>query len=389
MKNETKILIVAIIMILSVGPLEYVFSNNSKPIVVPEENNTATSYTFTGNLTGIIIDTQPYINYVGVAAVNSEVQAADILKSIPDIQNYSIDVSLNPNGEGYQYIITVPLNETSDLKETGFRMAVRFSVFFNVQAGPLPYLEGTARIPANFTLLTSSGLVNVTSDENRTEKVFLVYSKKAGETAEFSCQSLVTAVTYQLARMPAYCVDSDLLATTIASRRNLLDYGLGAQDYSLLKVYNQTASLNVAAIGSLEFKGAYHFANISSVSIGDLEGQTNSTMTLYPVNYSDYAGISNGNFTITTNSYAPGRKDYIKSLFAANNFTITQERKNAIVELPETVILNNTVYEIYEIPSIYAQIGSDEGIGPHEFEVGFETIFNEVINVRATRLTFF
>jgi len=375
MKIETKILIVAIIMILSVGPTSYFFSGSTQQIELPNQTNSVTSYYVSGNVTGTIMELKPYIIYLGVSQVNSRSYVESILDSIPDIQNYSVEISLNPSGEGYQYTITVPVNDTAQIKKIGFRLAWRFRSFFEQNAGSIPYVLAKLMLPSNFQVPTVNGTVNVTTQENQTISAVLTYAKQEGARTMVFCQNMLTSLTYLLVKPPTLCYDNDLFISQAY-------LGLTLMDIIFVPTHHQVMNLEAPAIIGIEFQGTYKFPNASAVSITGLEGQTNSTIYLQP-----YENDSNaGNFTIEGPYYGMDNVNYIKSVFKDNNFTITKEYKQAYVALPKNATIDNKTYEIYKMPTIVGKIGINDEIGFYNFDMAITVIYDEVTNIQATKV---
>lgn len=369
MKTETKFLIVAIIMILSVGPMSYFFSTQPAQITPPEKNET-TSYTFSGNVTGTIIDVEPYIYFAGVSGYNNRVFAESILRSIPEIGNYSIDVSLNPNGDGYKYSIIVPVNDSVQMKKIGFRLAWRFSQFFENVANAVPYMHGKMMLPQNFTIEAASGAVNASTNNNQTLNVFMIYPRQNGASLQVFCQSLVTSLSYYLTKASNICFDTGML-----EQQNYL--GLSLLDVIFISPQEKVMNLNAKKIAGLEFRGRYSFAGRDSVSTTDLETQTNSSIYLLPEGNETYKG----NFTIKSDYNGMDDIARIKAIFAKNNFTIEKEYKDVLVEMPENITLDGQTYDNFNLVSAFGQIGINDNIGYYNFNANVTVIYDEITNV--------
>ena len=375
MKTETKFLIVAIIMILSVGPMSYFFSTQPQQIVPPEKNET-TSYTFSGNVTGTIIDVEPYIYFAGISGYNNRVFAESILRSIPEIGNYSIDVSLNPNGDGYKYSIIVPVNDSAQMKKLGFRLAWRFSQFFENVVNAVPYLHGKVALPQNFTIETASGAVNASTNRNQTLNVYMIYSRQDGASLQAYCPSLVTSLSYYLTKVSNLCFDTGML-----EQQKYL--GLSLLDVIFATPQEKVMNLNAKKIAGLEFRGRYSFAGRDSVSILGLETQTNSSIYLLPESNNTY----NGNFTIKADYTSADDIARIKAIFAENNFTIEKEYKDVLVDLPENITLDGKTYDNFNLASALGQIGINDNIGYYNFNANVTVIYDEITNVVLSKVS--
>jgi hypothetical protein len=375
MKTETKILIVAIIMIMSVGPMDYFFSTAPKTLPLPNATNTTTSYSLSGNVTGTIMNIKPYIYYVGVSSKNSKTLVDSIIGSIPEITNYSLDVSLNPYGSGYQYTITVPLNDTSQIKAAGFRLVWRLSSFFDNLAGSIPFVQAKVALPQNFSLPTDKGVLNITTIRaNFTVDSILLYSKQPQQPIKIYCPQMVTSLNYSLLRVTKLCDDNDL---NIAQPY----MGLSLFDVITIPTTHLTLRLEAYSIGGVEFSGNYHFAGMDSVSINGLESQTNSTISLTPLGNDS----TQGNFTIKAAYTDMAGVDSIKTIFKNNNFTIEKEYKYAVVLLPHNVTINGRYQELYNIAYVTGQMAMSDEPGFYDFDVAVSVIYGEATNVVAKK----
>jgi len=377
MKTETKILIVAIIMILSVGPLDYFFTAAPKTLPLPNATNTTTSYSLSGNVTGIIMSIKPYIYYVGVSSKNSKTLVESIIESIPEITNHSLDVSLNPYGSGYKYTIGVPLNDTSQVKAAGFRLAWRLSSFFGNPIGSTPFVQAKVALPQNFSLPTEKGVLNITTiRENFTVDSVLLYSKQPQWPINIYCPQMVTSLNYSLLRVTDLCDDNDL---NIAQPY----MGLSLFDVITIPTTHLTMNLEAYSISGVEFSGNYHFAGMDSISITGLESQTNSTISLQPFGNDS----TQGNFTIKAAYTDMAGINNIKKIFKDNNFTIEKEYKDAVVLLPANVTINGKYQELYNIEYAVGQIAMSDEPGYYDFDVAVSVIYDEVTNVVVRKLS--
>ena len=372
MKNETKILIVAIIMIMSVGPLDYFFSTAPKTLPLPNATNTTTSYSLSGNVTGTIMGIKPYIYYVGVSSRNSKTLVDSIIGSISEITNYSLDISLNPRGSGYQYTITVPLNDTSQIKAAGFRLVWRLSSFFDNLVGSIPFVQAKVALPQNFSLPTDKGVLNITTIRaNFTVDSLLLYSKQSQWPINIYCSQMVTSLNYSLLRVTKLCDDNDL---------NIAQSGLGLTlfDVFTIPTANLAMNLEVSSIIGVEFSGSYHFAGMDSVSVNGLESQTNSTISLTPIGNDS----TQGNFTIKAAYTDMAGVASIKAVFKSNNFTIEKEYKDVTVIMPKNITVDGKTYELYATPFSYGTIGINDALGFYDFNVVTKIIYDEIIDLK-------
>ncbi len=375
MKTETKILIVAIIMILSVGPLDYFFTTAPKPLPLPNATNNPTSYSLSGNVTGTIMDIKPYIYYVGVSNQNSKAFVDSVIGSIPEITNYSLDVSLNPNGNGYQYTITVPVNDTSQMKRIGFRLVWRLNKFFDDLIGSIPVVQGKVELPESFSIPTERGLLNITTKPNQPVNSILLYSKQQGERVSIYCSPLLTSLNYSLVKTPNLCYDNNLNIKQ--------EYmGLSLMDILFIPATNLVLRLEASSIAGVEFTGSYNFAGMDSVSISGLESQTNSTISLKPFSNDS----TKGNFTIKADYTGMAGVVDIKAVFKSNNFTINKEHKNAIVLLPHNVTIDEKYQELYNMGYAAGQIAMSDEPGFYDFDVTVYVIYDEIISLQIKKL---
>jgi len=376
MKTETKILIVAIIMILSVGPLDYFFTTAPKPLPLPNATNDVTSYSVSGNVTGTIMDIKPYIYYVGVSNQNSKAFVDSVIGSIPEITNYSLDISLNPYGSGYQYTITAPVNDTSQIKRIGFRLVWRLNKFFDDLIRSIPLVQGKVILPQNFSIPTDKGILNITTSKaNYSVDALLLYSKEQQQITKLYCPQMVTSLNYSLVRVTNLCDDNDLNI-----RQPYM--GLSLLDVLMIPTTHLTMRLEAFSIAGVEFTGNYHFAGMDSVSINGLESQTNSTINLVPSGNDS----TKGNFTIKAAYTDMAGVNNIKTIFKNNNFTIEKEYKDAVILLPKNVTINDKYQELYNIDYVIGQIAMSDEPGYYDFEVAVSIIYDEVTNIVVKKL---
>ena len=131
MKTETKVFIVLIILLASLGPLSFFFESDQPPRIDIDDNQDQSLFiNLQGNVTGKVMEFEPYISYVGVSSQNSEEYARAVIDSIGYTENYTLEVMLNPSGNGYLYKMLIPLNSTEDAPYVGFRLAYRLKSFF-------------------------------------------------------------------------------------------------------------------------------------------------------------------------------------------------------------------------------------------------------------------
>jgi len=386
MKFETKILIVAIILILSAGPAEYFFINQPKQIELLNETANPTSYALSGTFVGKIIGVQPYIRYVGVSNINSRAVAESILDSIPDIANYNVTVSLNPYGNGYLYGIDVPIENLSQMQKIGFRLALRFSIFFVTQASPLPITQAKIAVPKSFMFSASNGNYSLTARSNQSLNALVLYSGEADDTIKLSCSNIVTNLNYSITKLPAQCEDTAIQATTLLNRQNILEYGLSLTDFSLIQDYNKTLALEVLGIKDVQFKGSYHFAGLDSVSINGLEEQTNSSIFKIPKDNNPLEG----NFTIITPYASDNQINSVKAVFAANNFTITEQNKDVYLVLPNNVTINGKNYDIFitmmnGISTTEGTLAMADNGSSYPFITSFKVLYDEIVYVQTKK----
>jgi hypothetical protein len=375
MKTETKILIVAIIMILSIGPIDYFFSAAPKPLPQSNATSTVTSYSIAGNVSGTIMELKPYIYYVGIAKTNSKQLVESIIESIPDITNYSLEVSLNPYGGGYQYTIKVPVNDTTQVKRVGFRLAWRLNKFFEDLIGSIPFVQAKVILPESFSIPSEKGILNITTKHNQTVDAVLLYSKEPMQVVSLYCPALVTSLNYSLIKSQQLCDDNDLNV-----RQPYL--GLSLLDVLTIPSVSKIMNLEATSITGVEFRGRYHFAGMESVSISGLESQTNSTIYLQPLENDS----TQGNFTVKATYTDMATVNKIKEIFKSNNFTIEKEYKDAMVLLPKNVTIDGKYQEIYNIAYVTGQIAINDNPGFYNFNVTISYIFDEVTNVVAKKV---
>jgi hypothetical protein len=309
---------------------------------------------------------------VGVSSKNSKTLVESIIESIPEITNYSLDVSLYPYGSGYQYTITVPVNDTSQIKKIGFRLVWRLNNFFEQLTGSIPFVQAKVALPQNFSLPTEKGVLNITTIRaNFTVDSLLLYSKQSQWPINIYCSQMVTSLNYSLLRVTKLCDDNDL---------NIAQSGLGLTlfDVFTIPTANLAMNLEVSSIIGVEFSGSYHFAGMDSVSVNGLESQTNSTISLTPIGNDS----TQGNFTIKAAYTDMAGVASIKAVFKSNNFTIEKEYKDVTVIMPKNITVDGKTYELYATPFSYGTIGINDALGFYDFNVVTKIIYDEIIDLK-------
>lgn len=367
MKTETKVLIVMIIMIFSVGPLTFFFPTGPEQIDLPDENDdTPLFYTLSGNVSGSIVELQPLITYIGFSTSNNELHVKSIIDSLNYTTNYSSLVSLNPQGPGFRYEIVVGLENISDAKEIGFRIHYRLSPFFYDSTPPI--MIGKILFPTSFVL----GENSITADENETGNILVLYSNNMlGKQITVYCPQLITSLNYKLVRIPKLCIDMS----------SGVMYGLSLSDFLLYqRVKEKEMNLSVESIKSINVDASFEYGlNVTSEEL----------QPFFPgseVNIQFATNESPGSVTVALDPEGEATTDNVEVLLrTVYRMTITDVYKVGLVDLPSEVTLDGETYELFAFDKGEVRLEMPENTGIIKADVRFTTIFKEITNVRITK----
>jgi hypothetical protein len=424
MRTEIKVLIVAFILMFSVGPLSFFLSGTPEQIDIPEPNGEPISYTLAGNFSGTIIEVDPYITYVGVSTSSNINALNKTIQAIDDIENYTIDMHLNPSGNGYQYIINVLINDTTQIPKIGFRLAFRLNdYFFESQNSLLPVTSATILMPEEFTVATSSGMKTVEVGENKTMKAPLLYNHQRGDVVTLVCPQFVTTTNYHFLRIAQSCIDNEF--------NNEQPYvGLTAAEVMLARKSKKLVEVDIENFQTVYFEGAFPYGidineqlieetvetsdasvqqplpkltlyDIDALSFS-LEGATFDVVdeTTVDVYFADLDAVldeieqtlgelpeyevAEGSFIVelyyASEAATRTAKDQLLSI---SGLTLTRTYKAYIYELPPTILLEKT-YDTYRIKRVPLHFALSTLPGKRKIMLNVTTFYDEILDIQAT-----
>lgn len=367
MNTETKVLIVMVIMIFSVGPFTLFFSSGPQQIDLPDDDDdTPLSYTLSGNVSGSIVELKPLITYIGFSMSNNESHVRSLIESINYTTNYTSLVSLNPQGPGFRYEIVVGLEDISDAKEIGFRIHYRLSPFFYDSTPPI--MVGKILFPTSFVL----GENSITADENETANILVLYSNnRLNKQITVYCPQLITSLNYKLVRIPKPCIDMS----------SGVMYGLSLSDFFLYqRVKEIEMDLNVESIKSINVDALYEYGvNVTSEDLQPLFPGSEINIEFATNETSGFVSVAlDPEGEVTTNN--------VKTLLEISyGMTITDIYKVGLVDLPPEITLDRETYELFAFDKGEIELSMSEDLGNIRADVKFTTIFKEITNVRITK----
>lgn len=424
MRIEVKMLIVLIVLLLSVGPVEYFMMGGQKPaeLELPENNqsNEPLMHNFGANLTGTIIEMQPYISYVGIAADNDKAYVEGVLRSI-GVTNYSIDIVPSPLGEGYQFTIKVAVDQ-EHMKSVGFRMVFRLSKYFQQQA--LPSSVGKVLITPAVMQQVGNESVMLTSD-NLTATALLLYSNSINSSVEVGCSDVIASLNWKLVKINKVCVDQGKQAYL---------YGLQLADMISSGTKNVIFEADIPTITTAEMHGTFPFGSVVTKTslegdAGKVPGVTNAEatvvapetqVTLLGVNASlnlsgattqvsgndtvvsfnttlqsvldqvkDQLGyapetiLANGSFSLSLNFSDQSAPSGVKAKLEASGLAVSSAFKQADVSLPASLTADNETFELLYITSVPVKLKLDAVPGKVPLNITLTLKFDEVLNLNA------
>jgi hypothetical protein len=235
MKTETKVFIVLILLFASLGPISFFFDTSEpQQIDLDEDQDQSLFINLQGNVTGKVMEFEPYISYVGVSSQNSEEYARAVIDSIGYTQNYTLEVMLNPSGNGYLYKILIPLNSTADAPYVGFRLTYRLESFFTGSSN-YPIVLGKVMLPETFMI---DDQVIVT--ENQSVISSILYSNRVNSSATIFC------LDYSVVRTGGTLASVYEPCTDLTGGGSF--YGLSLEDLAFAVEKNVQTEMNVTSI---------------------------------------------------------------------------------------------------------------------------------------------
>ncbi len=200
MKTETKILILALVLTLSAGPLAWVFSSpavKQLPPVSPEKEHgvsslvSSVSFVVPANITRagdtLVVSGKSLFAMKDTA----EELACGVAKEYNISQdNCEVLMALNPDGPGYVYTVQVSGVNDSIRKELGFRIVYRLrraGVFGSAVVPPV--FSAVVSLPDTIVLPDNTTLNN--SKHMALSGVPVVYSSRTNETVLLNCTAAV------------------------------------------------------------------------------------------------------------------------------------------------------------------------------------------------------
>ena len=344
MKQQTKMLIVVAILVLSAGPVLNFFNTSEQTLDLPEDQDSGpVYYLLSGNITTSVLELDPYMSYAGISAQNNQEYVEQVLDSIGDIDEYTVEVSLNPMGEGYKYVINVALNNESDSKAIGFRMAYRFLNFFDQERGVLPTRIAYVQIPSEFNTVKDNETVTVRTS-NETISVAVLYSTMENDSVVAMCPEFQTSLRYKLARFTSNCYDAQLF-----EEQPFL--GLVGMDAYMMDMATARANVSIRSIEGTVFSGNYTegmdmnttFNSLSHAGEGQFSELENGTGT-YSVLFDAVAADDVASYQAELESFGLTVDDYYDL---------------ATVWAPDTFNVGGKIYEPFQFP--YAEIYLEPG----------------------------
>ncbi|GEM_PF-6489277 len=369
MNNQTKVLIVLVILVLSIGPLSYFF-NSVQPSQInlpnePGQGGSPITRTLVGNLTGTVVNLKPFISYIGTASTNNAGYVKNILDTLNYTNNYTVSTTLNPYGDGYRYEITIPLKSLSDMEVIGFKMYVRLSSFLKDSNPNFPYPRAIGDIVLD--PVQTVGNTTMTAGPNSTVHGVMLYAEKIGDHTSLNCPEITTSLTYNFTKAPQICGDNrqGYPGSFGASLDAVTNYGTS---------FGKSMQLNVTAVDRYIFLFNYTLA-IQNITRLDRDLPTGTGILEVPIAKDVHQVLVSTNVTSQSNT------DKIRTVLQNDGFAITEEYKYAYVVIPNSVDFNGQTYYPYKFNVVGMKLRPSEGVGTINAQVTFNALFGEITNV--------
>ena len=369
MKAETKALIVFAVLILSAGPLTYFFSKEPEQIDLDGGNDIPKFITGFSIFSTNIETIQPMISYIGVSNSNNVALVRQRLDAVEEIGNYTLDMGLSSRGGGYEYVITVPLEEDSNRMVIGFKLMYWLSDFFDPQYSITALSAGTLYLPPQIKVSVSGEEVPVETSEDQIANAYLLYWQEESNPVTVNCQEVVASVTGKLTRITQPCFD--------ATKTYL--YGLPEVYFRINKIEKQkTMQILLEAFNEVQFKG---------MLTGNISEQTIKEALSLRFNESEITVlIQDQGFTVAVpyknkeTSYSAG-----EALRNINGLKIEEQYNLALAELPSSVTLDGKTYDLAIARNAYIRTPLNTELGTITVDLTFYTVFEEVVGAEGQK----
>lgn len=365
MKTETKALIIVSVMLLSVGPMMFFFGQNQ--LSLPPKPDTPTYNTYSGNFSAPLMRLEPYISYYGISYENNKTFADSILGGIAE--NYTLDVSLNPQGYGYQYTIRVYENDTSRFREIGFKLAYNFADFFAKQQGNVPLVVGSVMLLRDFSLALQGDVTKAIHLEyNQSLRVPLIYSRVLHMDVELQCPEIVTSLNDTLVRIPQTCIDTEI-------PKEQAYMGLTQEDINSAETYFEEGQVKVKKIIEYRNGGTYP----DSLEPNDFDGYIKQFGVMrYFINPLIHT------YSIVLNDTGQQSIDRIHNFCRSLNLTVETEYLQAVTDAPEKIIVKGETYGLTRIKELPLQVKLEtKENSTIQANSTYKLIYGEVIDASA------
>ncbi|GEM_PF-4109948 len=363
MNKEIKVLIIAVILLFSAGPIVWFFSS---PVVkelpqppVAEEQQQGLLSVEQVNVTARIDDLTPAFSFKGVSKAEDLDAAKILLSEVAQDYNlsddsYSVDVTLNPYGNGYEYHVAFSGFNLSQMKEIGFRTFYRMSSLFSEPAyTPL----SLARVTVVFN---SSD--NGTVSERIIPGVAVLYSRQKNDTVRLSCKVVMAAGKI---RSFQSCVDAEI-------RNDDPFLGLPASDLFQAQVHYKNETILPAV--------HVETGMLASLSSNVTEEQVRSALNWTTIKSLD---VHNTSFSAVLAPLSDDQLDRLNSSLQAIPASLVRLDWKTRFMLPgEKIVLDGKEYRVMNrffedwVPELLP-VGSNV-----TRNIAFSTLYNEIIQIK-------
>ncbi len=385
MNKRITFLIVVGILVLSMGPLSYFMSDNTKVIdYKPEPETKPEFYRVSSTFNTTVIEVDPYINFV-FSSGNGE---ASIIKSkIEEIigKNYTMQTTFSPYIEGYQYKIDYPPTSEKNYIWSGFKLSYELSPFINWGVSEIPIMSAKVKLPSTFWANTSEGMQNIRTD-NDTVAVAMLYSRKVNDSVPIICSDMLITLNYKLAGIQVLCYDAGIID---------LKSSLGLPEEYIVFPNITSKIVNATLDGIIEAKiiGLYDTdRNLNETDFYDIfqTGNANdsfgidvdltsltSNQTTFTISFEPAYGSGEGYINYLTLIRA---RSYFDEFALRKGIKVTNDFSKGRVLLPEKIEIDGKEYVFPDTESI--ELLPFDAIPKKQFskQLNLNIVFGEIID---------
>lgn len=361
------LLIIIIVVGLALGPLTYFSGIGGTEELDPAEEREERDeiYRAASTFEGEVVEIEPYVYFEGVRDDNDLDGAKEDLETVlndtVDIEglNYSIH---GPDlvSEGWGYTIQIPVEDSSQASEIGFRLSFDLSRLYR---GSVTYRKAKTYLPSNMTGETFEGEEITLFSENKTVDTNIVHSTGRGDV-KIDCPEIIAGEKGWIASVPARCAQS---------QETYFDYGI-TQDLFQEKGQNKRLNTTLNVLRTEQYNAMYQYpGNITQLNLTKIE-ELPSEISIEGENFFNVKDHNFEEFNESINQL----KEMGLSLM--EQYSITE------ADIPDEVELEGEQYKIkpavLDTASVRTPLNYDEE--EISVEILFRILYGDIFGLRVT-----